>query len=127
MSRGEAGSLSHPSGAAIEVPAGAIRKDAIITITEVQPPVSTLNVGKVKDFSAGDALLFQPVTLHIPYELEPEEEDAAVLAVHWNEELEIWEAVPGTVDEANLLDGSGYYLPTNWPGGAGNTPGRGAT
>ena len=35
---GEAGRLDHPTGARIEVPAGAIRKDAVLTITEVEPP-----------------------------------------------------------------------------------------
>ena len=95
---GEAGRLDHPTGARIEVPAGAIRKDAVLTITEVEPPKSTLEVRRVFDFSVGDALLFQPVTLQIPYELEPGEKDAGIQAVHWNEELEVWEAVPSDVN-----------------------------
>ena len=65
-----------PMEPGIEVPAGAIRKDAVLTITEVEPPKSTLEVRRVFDFSVGDALLFQPVTLQIPYELEPGEKDA---------------------------------------------------
>ena len=92
--------VTHESGARIEVPEGATEEQTTVSIAEVEPPVSPLEVRRAFDFSVGGAELLKPVTIHIPFELGPREDASQVQAVHWDEGLGEWELVPGEVDEA---------------------------
>ena len=92
--------VAHESGARIEVPEGATEEQTTVSIAEVEPPVSPLEVRRAFDFSVGGAELLKPVTIHIPFELGPREDASQVQAVHWDEGLGEWELVPGEVDEA---------------------------
>ena len=79
-----------------------------MTIAEVEPPpeaepISSAELGKVFDFSVGQAELAQPVLLRIPYEHKPGMTADDVRALHWNEDAETWEALDGAVDEANQV------------------------
>ena len=96
---GEAATVAHDSGARIEVPAGATTEPTTASITEVPPPASDLEVGRVFDFSVGDVQLAAPVTVHVPFELPPNSDPSLVQAVHWNAEARQWELVPGVIDE----------------------------
>ena len=96
---GEAATVTHDSGARIEVPAGATTEPTTASITEVPPPASNLEVGRVFDFSVGDVQLAAPVTVHVPFALPPNSDPSLVQAVHWNAEARQWELVPGVIDE----------------------------
>ena len=96
----EAATVTHESGASIEIPAGATTASTTVSVAEVEPPESEIEVRRAFDFSVGDVELVQPVTIHIPFELETGEDTAAVHALHWNEEAAGWEPVAGTVDES---------------------------
>ena len=96
---GEAATVAHDSGARIEVPAGATTEPTTASITEVPPPASNLEVGRVFDFSVGDVQLAAPVTIHVPFALPPNSDPSLVQAVHWNAEARQWELVPGVIDE----------------------------
>ena len=96
----EAATVTHESGARIEIPAGATTEPTTVSVAEVEPPESDLEVRRAFDFSVGDAELLQPVTIHVPFELETGEDTAAIHALHWNEEAIGWEPVAGTVDES---------------------------
>ena len=97
---GEAVVLTHRSGARIEVPEGAVRRSARVSIVEVEPPDSPLDVRDAFDFTVEGARLREPVTLHIPFVLEPGEDADAVHALHWDEREDAWEPLQGVVDEA---------------------------
>ena len=97
---GQAGVVEHDSGARIEVPRGATEEQVTVTIEEVKPPPSPLEVRRAFDFSVGGAELVGPVTVHIPFELEPGQDASSVRALHWDEEGGAWEPVPGLVDES---------------------------
>ena len=100
---GWSGSLAHSGGARIEVPADAIQAAATVGIEEVEVPdyLRRELAGGVYDFTVGDhQVLDEPVTLHIPYELEEGQDPANLVAVHWNEEKREWEQIGGVVDEA---------------------------
>ena len=97
LPRGETGVLEHSSGARIAVPEGATAEETTVTITEVEPPDSPVNVGRVFDFSVGDAHLFEPVTLSIPFELESGVSASEIQALHWDEEIESWIVLEGEV------------------------------
>ena len=96
----EATTVTHESGARIEIPAAAIVEATTVSVAEVEPPESEIEVRRAFDFSVGDVELLKPVTIHIPFKLAAGEDAAAVQALHWNEELGGWEPVPGTVDES---------------------------
>ena len=96
----EAATVTHESGARIEIPAGAITEPTTVSVAEVEPPESDLEVRRAFDFSVGDVELLKPVTIHVPFELETGEDTAAIHALHWNEEAIGWEPVAGTVDES---------------------------
>ena len=71
---GEAAAVTHGSGAEIEVPAGTTTEAVTVSITEVDPPESYVDVGRVFDFSVSDAAgddadLQRPVTVRLPYQL----------------------------------------------------------
>ena len=93
--------VTHESGARIVVPEGATREKTTVSIAEVEPPVSPLEVSRAFDFSVGGAELEGPVTVHIPFELKPGQDASSVHALHWDEEAVGWEPVPGVVDEAS--------------------------
>ncbi len=93
--------VAHESGARIVVPEGATRERTTVSIAELEPPVSPLGVRRAFDFSVGGAELEDPVTIHIPFELEPGQDASSVHALHWDEETVGWEPVPGVVDEAS--------------------------
>ena len=97
---GQAGVVEHDSGARIEVPRGATEERVTVSIEEVKPPPSPLEVRRAFDFSVGGAELVGPVTVHIPFELEPGQDASSVRALHWDEEGGAWEPVPGLVDES---------------------------
>ena len=91
----EAGELSHASGARIEVPEGSLLDDAKLSITEVDHPDTPVETGRVYDFSVGDALIFSPLTLHIPFELDDGVDASSIVPLHWDEDLEVWVALEG--------------------------------
>ena len=97
---GAAATVAHDSGALIEVPAGATSEATTVSITEVPPPDSDLDVGRVFDFSVGDVELAKPITLHIPYRLPASQPTGLLYAVHWDEDAGEWERVDATVDAA---------------------------
>ena len=101
LDAGESGVLEHNSGAWIEVPEGALIEAAVISITEVEPPESPLDVRRAFDFSVDGSRLGESVTIYMPLVLGPGEHPASMYALHWNETAEGWEPVPGTVDEEN--------------------------
>ena len=92
--------VTHESGARIEVPEGATREQSTVSIAEVEPPASSLEVRRAFDFSVGGIELQKPVTIHIPFKLGPGEDASEIYALHWNEEAVAWEPVSGTVDES---------------------------
>ena len=95
LSAGESGLLEHDSGARMEMPRGALTETVTVTISEVGPPASPTNTGRVYDFSVGDSLILVPITLHIPYELEPGADSSRIVPLHWDEELEVWMVLEG--------------------------------
>ena len=97
----ESATVTHESGARIEVPAGATSASTTVSVAEVVPPESDLEVQRAFDFSVGAVQLLRPVTIHIPFDLETGADTSAVHALHWNEEAVDWEPVPGTVDESS--------------------------
>ena len=99
LSAGESGVVEHASGARIEVPRGALTESVTVSISEVEPPPSPAKVGRAFDFTVGGELA-APVTIHIPFELEPGQDALSVHALHWDEQAVGWEPVPGRVDEA---------------------------
>ena len=97
--------LTHDSGAELEIPPGTTAEAVTVSITEVEPPPSPVEVGRVFDFSVvdsggGDEELQRPVTVRLPYELSPGKEASDVVVLHWNEGLGEWEAVDGGVADA---------------------------
>ena len=100
LSAGAGGLLAHESGARIEVPRGATAERVTVSIAEVAPPKSSLAVVRAFDFSVGGVDLEGPVTVHIPFELEPGQDASSVHALHWDDETVGWEPVPGVVDES---------------------------
>ena len=66
---GEAATVTHGTGAQIEVPAGALPEATTVSITEVDAPESNVAAGMVFDFSAGGVELEEPVSVTIPYQL----------------------------------------------------------
>ena len=103
MSAGESGTLEHDSGVRLSIPAGAIEESVTVSISEVESPQSDLppgvQMGKVFDISIGQAELTRPVTIYIPYEPQAGTTAEDVIALHWDEDLEGWEALEGEVDE----------------------------
>ena len=97
---GRSGVLEHDSGARIEFPEGATSERVTVSIAEVEPPDSPLQVSRAFDYSVGGADLVASVTIHIPFELEPGQDASWVHALHWDEEAVGWEPVAGVVDEA---------------------------
>ena len=102
LPQGVSGVLEHSSGARIAVPKGATAEETTVTIMEVDPPDSPVNVGRVFDFSVGDAYLYEPVTLSIPFELEPGVSASEIQALHWDEEIESWIVLDGEVVESEM-------------------------
>ena len=100
LSAGESGTLEHDSGARMEIPDGALLGGASVSITVVDPPPSSVDVGRVYDFSVGDYPVLAPVTLHMPFELEAGADDSQIVPLHWDEDLEVWIALEGEVDSA---------------------------
>ena len=96
----EATTVTHESGARIEIPEGATREQSTVSIAEVEPPASSLEVRRAFDFSVGGAELLKPVTIHIPFELGQGEDVSDIYALHWDEEVAGWKPVPGVVDES---------------------------
>ena len=96
---GEAATVTHDSGAQLEVPAGALPEATTVSIAEVRPPASDIPVGRVYDFSVGEVELAQPATLRIPYQLSAGQPTELLYAVHWNEDAGEWERVEAEVDE----------------------------
>ena len=92
--------VAHKSGARIEVPEGATREQSTVSIAEVEPPASSLEVRRAFDFSVGGAELLKPVTIHIPFELGQGEDVSDIYALHWDEEVAGWKPVLGVVDES---------------------------
>ena len=95
---GEYAVVEHDSGARIEIPIGATTEQATVSITEVEPPESEIKVGRAFDFSVGEVELLQPVTIHIPFDLESGQKASEIIALHRNEEAGDWEVVPGTLN-----------------------------
>ena len=94
--------LTHDSGAVLEIPPGTTAEAVTVSITEVEPPPSPVEVGRVFDISVVDSggrdeELRRPVTVRLPYELSPGKEASDVVVLHWNEGLGEWEAVDGGV------------------------------
>ena len=100
LSAGDSGTLEHESGARMEIPQGALAEAVNVSISEVVPPDSPLKVSRAFDFSVGGAELSAPVTVHIPFEIEPSQDASSVHALHWDDEAVGWEPVPGVVDTA---------------------------
>ena len=109
IAAGEAAVVTHGSGARIEIPAGATTEPTTVTITEVIPPESVLDVGRTFDFAVTDASgedveLQRPVTLRLPYSLSEGKNEADVAVLRWNEDIRRWEAVyGGVVDGATRM------------------------
>ena len=99
LSSGESGVLEHDSGARMEVPQGALTESVTVSISEVDPPPGPTRVGRVYDFSVGDSPILAPITLHIPFELEPGTDSSRIVPLHWDEELEVWMVLEGEVEE----------------------------
>ena len=96
----EEGEVVHRSGARIEIPSGATEQTITASISEVEPPHSPLGVRRAFDFTVEGSKLAEPVTIHIPFELEAGQGAADIRALHWDEGLRAWEPVPGAVDES---------------------------
>ena len=97
--------LTHDSGAELEILPGTTADAVTVSITEVEPPPSPVEVGRVFDISVVDSggrdeELRRPVTVRLPYELSPGKEASDVVVLHWNEGLGEWEAVDGGVADA---------------------------
>ena len=92
--------VAHESGARIVVPAGAVAVETTVSVAEVEPPTGALEVDRAYDFSVGDAELLEPVTVHIPFELDEGQDFSGIYALHWNEDLNDWDPVYGVVDES---------------------------
>ena len=97
---GQAGLVEHDSGARIDVPQGATQERATVSIAQVSPPLSPLDVRRAFDFSVDGSRLAGPVTVHIPFDLEPGQDASSVRALRWDEEAGAWDPVPGLVDES---------------------------
>ena len=97
---GQAGVVEDDSGARIDVPQGATEERATVSIAEVKPPPSPLDVRRAFDFSVDGSRLVGPVTVHVPFELEPGQDASSIRALHWDEDRGAWEPVPGLVDES---------------------------
>ena len=100
VAAGVAATVTHDSGAQIDVPAGALRKATTVSIAEVHPPATDIDVGRVFDFSVGDVELSAPVELRIPYRLSAGQPAELLYAVHWDENAGEWERVEAEVDAA---------------------------
>ena len=98
---GEAVVVTHETGARIEVPAGATSEPTTVSVAEVVPPESDIEVRRVFDFSVGDVELLTPVTIYIPFELNEGEDSSAVHALHWSDRGDGWEPVAGEVSESD--------------------------
>ena len=98
---GEAVVVTHESGARIEVPAGATSEPTTVSVAEVVPPESDIEVRRVFDFSVGGVELLTPVTIYIPFELNEGEDSSAVHALHWSDRGDGWEPVAGEVSESD--------------------------
>ena len=95
----ETAALELDSGASIEIPFGAIFEETTLSITEVEPPEDGGPVpSSVYDFSIGDAELFEPVKLKIPYDAPAHVTYDELSAIRWLEDLEAWEVLGGDVD-----------------------------
>ena len=92
--------VTHESGARIEVLAGSTTEPTTVSVAEVEPPISTVPVGRVFDFSVGDAQLLGPVTVHIPFDLEEGQDPTQFTALHWLEEHATWEELQGEINES---------------------------
>ena len=101
---GEYGILEHDSGVRVEIPSGAVNESVTVSISEVEPPGPELpeivELGRVFDISIDHAELAGPVTIRIPYESKAGTTAEDVFALHWDEEMEAWEALEGEVDES---------------------------
>ena len=89
----EKAEVAHESGARIVVPAGAVAEETTVSVAEVEPPTGALEVDRAYDFSVGDAELLEPVTVHIPFELDEGQDFSGIYALHWNEDLNDWDPV----------------------------------
>ena len=87
----EAVTVTHESGARIYVPAGATAEATTVSVTEVEPPESELELARVFDFSVGNVELLSPVTIHIPFEILTDEDPSEIVALHRNEDIPAWE------------------------------------
>ena len=103
LSSGESGVLEHDSGARMEISQGALTEAVTVSISEVEPPPSPARVGKVYYFSVGDTPILAPITLHIPYELEPGVDSSRIVPMHWDDDLEVWVVLEGEVDESTQM------------------------
>ena len=101
VSAGQSGTLEHDSGARMEIPQGALIESVTVSISEVEPPPSPARVGRVYDFSVADTPILAPITLHIPFELEPGADSSGVVPLHWDEDLGVWEVLEGEVLESS--------------------------
>ena len=101
LSPDQHGLLEHDSGARMEVPKGALTESVTVSISEVEPPPSPAKIGRVYDFSVGDTPILVPITLHIPYELQPGTDSSRIVPMHWDEQLEVWMVLEGEVDESS--------------------------
>ena len=101
VSAGQFGVLEHDSGARMEIPKGALTEAVTVSISEVEPPLSPARVGRVYDFSVADTPILAPITLHIPFELQPGAASSGVVPLHWDEDLEVWEVLEGEVLESS--------------------------
>jgi hypothetical protein len=55
----------------------------------------------VFNFSAGDVVLFEPVTLWIPYEAPDDVDPSDIYGIRWDAELEAWEDIGGEPDPSS--------------------------
>ena len=101
VSAGQSGTLEHDSGARMEIPQGALIESVTVSISEVEPPASPARVGRVYDFSVADTPILAPITLHIPFELQPGADSSGVVPLHWDEDLGVWEVLEGEVLESS--------------------------
>ena len=103
------GVVQSPSGFSVDVPAGALSGDAVISIEETQPPVSIEEGLFVGSVSAGSsfkvtiegAQIVTPIRVEIPYDpasLSPELGPNEVFAAFLDEETGRWVPVDGVVD-----------------------------
>lgn len=98
LSAGQAGALTHESGARIEVPNGALAESVAVSIREVPLPPSPLEVGRAFDFSLANGRFAEPVTIRIPFDLDHGVDASEIVPLRWEADENAWSELIGEVD-----------------------------